>query len=233
MKSTPALLLSALLLALPLAAPPSSAAESSSKTASHPVWRPPVVGAPASRIGGASRGAQVPLILEALAPDRGVGLTRYARPTVYWYVSKALASPLEVTLIDDHAIKPQVETPVTVSRPGIHALRLDYPLEPRVEYRWSVAAVADPGQRAGDTLASGTIQHAPPDAALAARLDRASPRELPFLYAEHGYWYDAIAALSVQIAAHPADRQLRTWRAALLQQVGLEEAATYDLSTRP
>ena len=233
MKATPAWLLSALLLALPFTAPPSFAAEPSPATAPPPVWRPPVVGAPESRIGGASRGAQAPLILAVLAPDRGVGLTRNARPTVYWYVSKALARPLEVTLIDDHAIKPQVETPVTVSRPGIHALRLDYPLKPGVEYRWSVAAVADPGQRAGDTLASGTIQHAPPDAALAARLDRASPRELPFLYAEHGYWYDAIATLSARIAAHPEDRELRTWRAALLKQVGLGEVAAHDLGVRP
>lgn len=232
-KPTHAVLLGGLLLALTLAASPGHATGSSPEIAAVPVYQPPVRGAPASRIGGASRGAQVPLILEVLAPDRGVGLTRHTRPTVYWYVSTALTRPLEVTLIDDHAIKAQVETTVTAARPGIHALRLDYPLEPGVEYRWSVAAVADPGQRAGDTLASGTIQHEPPPAALAARLDRASPRELPFLYAEHGYWYDAIAALSEQIATHPEDRQLRSWRAALLRQVGLGEVAAYYFRAMP
>lgn len=226
-------LLGGLLLALPLVAPPSHAAGPSSETSAYPVYQPPARGAPASRVGGASRGEQALLMLEVLAPEKGAGLTRQARPTLYWYISKDPNRPLEFTLIDDQAVKPLVEIPVTVSRAGIHALRLDYSLQPDVEYQWSVAAVADPQQRAGDTLASGTIQHTRPDPSLAARLDRAGPDELPFLYAEHGYWYDAIATLSEQIDAHPEERRWRIWRGELLKQVGLREAAAHDLGASP
>jgi hypothetical protein len=48
------------------------------------------------------------------------------------------------------------------------------------------------------------------------------------VYAQHGVWYDAIAALSSQIDATPEDPTLREQRAALLDQVGLSEVAAYD-----
>jgi hypothetical protein len=41
-------------------------------------------------------------------------------------------------------------------------------------------------------------------------------------------WYDAIAALSERIEAAPNDTDLRRQRAALLEQVGLREAAEFD-----
>ncbi|MFO7664367.1 MAG: DUF928 domain-containing protein, partial [Chloroflexota bacterium] len=116
---------------------------------------------------------------------------------------------------------------------GIHALRLDYALKPEVEYQWAIAAVADPNQRAGDTLASGTIKHMPPSATLAAQLKDANPQQQLFLYAQEGFWYDAIATLSEQIDANPTDRGLREQRAALLEQVGLSTAAAYDRGTKP
>ncbi len=117
---------------------------------------------------------------------------------------------------------------VSISQPGIHALRLDYTLKPEVEYQWAIAAVTDPNQRASDVIASGTIQRIQPPATLAVRLDNASKPQLPFLYAEAGFWYDAIATLSEQIDANPADRRLREQRAALLEQVGLTVAAAHD-----
>ena len=69
--------------------------------------------------------------------------------------------------------------------------------------------------------------------ALAAQLNGASKSRLPFLYAEAGFWYDAIATLSEQIDANPADRDLREQRAALLEQVGLKAAAAYERGASP
>lgn len=114
-----------------------------------------------------------------------------------------------------------MELQVTAPRPGIHALRLNYNLKPEVEYQWSIAAVADPNQRASDTIASGTLKRVQLPATLADQLNRASKRELPFLYAREGFWYDAITTLSEQIDANPTDRDLREQRAALLAQVKL------------
>ena len=50
----------------------------------------------------------------------------------------------------------------------------------------------------------------------------------PALYAGAGIWYDAIDELSRLIAAQPENRELRIQRAALLEQVGLTEAAAFD-----
>lgn len=189
-----------------------------------PVYKPPLRGAPATRIGGASRGPEdYGLVLSVLAPE-STGLTSQARPTLYWYSSKGLAAPLEFTLTDDHSIKPLVELKVPASQPGIHALRLNYTLQPEIEYQWAIAAVTDPNHRASDVIASGTIKRVQPSTALVAQLSRASQRELPFVYAREGFWYDAIAALCGQIDADPADRQLWEQRAALLAQVGLTTA---------
>lgn len=202
-------------------------------TSQVPIYQPPLRGAPATRIGAASRGERDSgLILSALAPE-STGLTSRAQPTLCWYSSKVLAAPLEFTLNDEHTIKPLVETKVNASQPGIHALRLNYTLKSEVEYQWAIAAVADPNQRASDIIAGGTIQRVQPSATLAAQLKQASPREWPFLYAREGFWYDAIATLSEQIAVNPADRGLREQRAALLDQVGLTAAASYDRGTKP
>jgi hypothetical protein len=42
-------------------------------------------------------------------------------------------------------------------------------------------------------------------------------------------WYDALDALSEMIQAAPNEVILRKHRASLLEQVGLDEAAAYDL----
>ena len=241
MSITRATLFVGLAMALPLVAATVIAPAQSSPQATNPppatsqvpVYQPPLRGAPATRIGGASRGERDSgLILSVLAPE-STGLTSRAQSTLYWYSSKGLAAPLEFTLNDEHAIKPLVETKVNASQPGIHALRLNYTLKSEVEYQWSIAAVADPNQRASDIIAGGTIKRVQPSATLAAQLKQAGPRELPFLYAREGFWYDAIATLSEQIDAHPADRGLREQRAALLDQVGLTTAAAYDRGTKP
>jgi hypothetical protein len=48
------------------------------------------------------------------------------------------------------------------------------------------------------------------------------------LYAEAGLWYDALSLLSERIEAAPTDADLRRQRAALLEQVGLRQAAEFD-----
>jgi hypothetical protein len=193
-----------------------------------PVYKPPLRGAPVTRVGGASRGvSDHNLILSVLAPE-STGLTNRAQPTLYWYSSRALTAPLEFTLIDDHSIKPLVELKIPVKQPGIQALRLPYPLKPDVEYQWTVAAVTHPDARAGDILASGTIRRTELSPALTAQLKQTNQHEQPFLYAREGFWYDALAVLSEQMQANPVDSALYEQRAALLEQVGLTAAATAD-----
>ncbi len=229
MKTIHTVLIFGLSVALSLGAATVTAQEKASSQVTNPpsdtrqiiVYNPPLRGAPDTRVGGASRGQKDgELALIVLAPE-STGLTSRARPTLYWYSSKRLSAPLEFTLNDERSVKPLVELKVSAPRPGIHALRLNYTLKPEVEYQWSIAAVPDPNQRANDTIASGTLKWVQSPTLLADQLNRTSKRELPFLYAREGYWYDAIATLSEQIDANPMDRNLREQRASLLTQVKL------------
>lgn len=205
---------------------------SAQQTSDPPAYKPPSRGAPASRVGGGSRGAgdDTPR-LAVLAPDH-TGLTTKEQPSLYWFVSKPVAAKLEVTVINDQTVKPMLEKSLAApAHAGIQQLRLaDYgvKLEPGIEYRWHVALIVDPSQRSDDVIASGTIQRIVPDAALRARLAGADRSRLPFLYASEGLWYDAIEAVSALIERDPKDRSAQLQRASLLEQVGLDDAARAD-----
>lgn len=193
---------------------------------------PPMRGAPASRVGGGSRGVgdDAPK-LSVLVPDH-VGLTLQEQPTLYWYVSKPVVAHLEVTVINDQLVDPLVDKDFDVpAKAGVQRLRLaDFgvKLKPNVEYRWYVSLIVDPEQRSNDIIASGTIQRVLPSQELQGKLAHADKASLSGIYAEAGIWYDALASLSDLIAAKPADQTLREQRAELLEQVGLDEAAEFD-----
>ncbi|MGW8309730.1 MAG: DUF928 domain-containing protein [Thiogranum sp.] len=204
-------------------------ADSDSKGVGEFTYKPPMRGAPAARIGGGTRGiGDVTLQLVALAPDH-TGLTTREQPTLYWYISKPVPSRLEVTVINDAAIDPELDTELqSTQQGGIQGLDLattDVKLKPGIEYRWFVSAIADPDQRSNDVVASGTIERIVPDAALQQSIAGADQRTLARVYAEQGIWYDSIDTLSRMIEKEPDNAQLRAQRAALLKQVGLGDAA--------
>ena len=221
--------------ALALAALPASAGEpDKEKPAAKPMFsfKAPMRGAPATRVGGATRSAAATAMsLNVLAPDQ-TGYTTHAKPTIYWYVSETINKPVEVTITGtrlEDAIKPLLE--VTLQPPiskGIHALRLEehgVALEQDVEYQYFVAVVKNYNQRADDIIAGGSIKRVAPSADVQAKLKQGGPESAAEVYAESGIWYDAIDELSKQIAAKPA---LRGQRAALLEQVGLNDVAAFD-----
>ena len=231
-----AILTSALLsttVAVAVATLPAYAADSG-KAAAKPMafsFKAPLRGAPATRVGGASRGAATAMSLDVLAPNQ-TGYTTHASPTIYWYVSETIKKPVEVTITGtrlEDAVKPLLE--VTLQPPiskGIHALRLEdhgVSLKPDVEYQYFVAVVNNYNQRADDVIAGGSIKRVSAPADVQAKLKQASSLKAAELYAESGIWYDAIDVLSKEIAANPA---LRAQRAALLEQVGLNDVAAFD-----
>jgi hypothetical protein len=195
------------------------------------VYSPPMRGAPAARIGGGTRGiGDATLELVALAPDH-TGLTTKEQPTLYWYVSEPVQAKLEVTLINDESIDPDLEQVVsTTGQAGIQRMDLAKTrtrLVPGMEYRWFVSVVAGSGQRSNDIVASGTIQRITPDAALKKEIAGAEESALMGIYARQGIWYDAIDVASRMIDKSPGDSDLQEQRAALLDQVGLQAAADY------
>jgi Domain of Unknown Function (DUF928) len=198
-------------------------------------YKPPMRGAPATRVGGGTRGTGSALTLNVLAPG-DTGYTVKEQPTIYWYVSERIDHPVELTLNSTASLQ-DAATPVldiTLKPPvekGIHALRLadhGVALKPGVVYEWFVAVVRNPVQRSNDVVAGGTIKRVSESEALQAQLKQTSQTQWPAVYAQAGIWYDAIDQLSKRISAEAANRQLREERAALLEQVGLRDAAAYD-----
>jgi hypothetical protein len=166
-----------------------------------------------------------------IAPDH-TGLTSAAQPTLYWYASEAVSAPLEFTLLAADAEKPMVERRLpAVTAGGIQPLplaSLGATLKPGTEYQWFISAVSNPTQRSRDVTAGGTIRRADADGELRAKLGAADERSAPLIYAQAGYFYDAIDSLSRLIARNPGDTGLRAQRAALLEQVGLGNVAGAD-----
>ena len=208
----------------------SSTAQSAAQEPSF-VYKPPLRGAPARRVGGATRGSgEADMVLTVLAPDQ-TGLTTQAQPTLYWYASRPATTTIELTLIADSAEVPVLSRNVAVTQAGVHAIdlaRYGVTLLPDTEYEWFVSAVQNPAQRSKDLTSGGTIRRVAPDPAVQARVAVASERAVPGIYADAGLWYDAIQSLSQLIARNPGDTALRRNRAALLEQVGLPVAAAND-----
>ncbi|HEY7520741.1 MAG TPA: DUF928 domain-containing protein [Methylomirabilota bacterium] len=190
-----------------------------------PVYKPPLRGAPGGRVGGGTRGTPRDMfMLTALAPDHS-GLTMQEQPPLFWFISGSTSFPVELTITDPRAPRPLVETRLTSPVPaGVHAIRLadhGVRLAPGVQYRWFVAVVPDQGRRSRDILAGGTIERIDVPDALRSRVETTPREQLPFVYAEAGLWYDALATVSELIERAPGSREHRQQRSALLSQVGL------------
>jgi hypothetical protein len=197
-----------------------------------PVYLPPARGAPERRVSGGTRGVdQETAKILVLAPA-ATGETMATAPTLYWFVSQAVRYPVEVTVTQDGVAAPLLAATLDQpARPGIYALSLadaHVALRPGTEYRWSVALVVDPRRRAKDIVGSGGILCVAPSPALRQQLASAPATSRPAILAGASLWYDALAALSDEIAAAPDAKLFRTHRAALLDQVGLSEAAAFD-----
>ena len=173
--------------------------------------------------------------LRLLVPER-TGKTLDAQPTLYWSVSEPLQNADFTFVLSEKAQpgsfdfpEPSIEHSFKKSvRLGIHALPLNthgFQLKKNVEYEWSLSLVCDPANNSLDISAIGTIMRVDSSPALAKTLKKSSQQQLPYLYAKHGLWYNALEALSAQIQKHPKDRKLRQTRASLLKQVGLSEMA--------
>jgi Domain of Unknown Function (DUF928) len=205
-----------------------------SESASHPsapVYRPPLRGAPGERVSGASRGTfkvAVPLpTIELLAPKDHTGLTVSPTPSLFFFVSGPIIWPARFTISAPGRPDPLLDVPIAApTAAGIHRLDVaDYRvrLDPGVVYTWSVSAILDPQIRARDIVASANVMLSAPAGDVGCALNGASPVRRAGLCAQEGLWYDAVAAA---VTAEPYDRHVAL--DALMNEVGLAEAAAYD-----
>ena len=210
--------------------PPAAATPDAKATASAPVYKPPLRGAPGGRVGGGTRGTgREAFILSVLAPAH-TGLTSSEQPVLYWFISSPSSHPVELTLVDpqksDPLVELRIEPPV---KAGVHSVRLadhGVRLAPGVAYHWYVAVMPDTGRRSKDILAGGSVERVALPDGLATKASGTPKADLPALYAVAGLWYDAMTALNVLIDQAPENPALKTQRSALLRQVGLPDTTS-------
>jgi Domain of Unknown Function (DUF928) len=197
------------------------------------VYKPPAAsGNIPARVSGAARGQAGDAVLIALVPNH-VALTTQAQPSLFWFQSKPAKGKFELTVVEPKKPKPLLSlTAPSADKPGIHRVKLakyKVELQPDVAYEWSVAIVPDAENRSRDVIAKGVIKRISAPGDLVNRVSQMGDLERAQAYAQAGIWYDAFESVSNAVEAHPDDPSLRAQRAALLQQVGLSEAATADV----
>lgn len=195
-------------------------------------YKPPVSGAPAVRATGGTRaGGEKGPSLDVLAPEH-LAFTSQAQPTLYWYQSQPAQADFELTITEPKKPKPVLAVSGGASSTaGIHSIPLSkhkVSLATGVAYQWSVAIIPDPSNRSKDILAKGMIKRLDAPADLLEKAAAAEPAERAVIFAQAGYWYDALQAISTAIAARPKDKALHALRASLLEQAKLPKAAAAD-----
>ena len=198
-------------------------AQSTSKSDA-PAYKPPSRGAPTQRVGGGTRGLTVaPPVIAVLAPDH-TGYTTRDQPTLYWHLSKPTTAKIEIAVTDAGGVKRIAEhVLMRTDGAGIQALSLrdlNVKLSPETDYRWSVALVPETGAETMQFLASGSVRFVPSPETLKSKLAKSSDSSRAAIYAEEGYWYDAVDVLVNNLKRGPDGPRARSHLAALLKQGG-------------
>ena len=214
------------------AAPPLPA--NAEEAPANPDYKPPPRGAPGGRVGGATRGTvkatmTLPTI-ELIAPDGHAGLTTIATPALYFYVSQPISWSTRFTISAASRPDPVIEVNIPApQQAGVYAIRTaDYhvQLQPGVLYTWSVSVIINPKAPSRDIVASASLLRATPDPVIESALRGAPASRRAALFAQAGFWYDAVAA-AADIGAFDRHAALD----ALMNGVGLVEPARYDRLT--
>ncbi len=197
---------------------------------------PPMRGAPLpkNRVGGGTRGPHAdPLLIDVITPDHR-GLTTSDQPALFWFISAATDRKIKIGLTRMDTYETVIDVVLTDgAAAGIHRLDLaDYgvKLDRGVEYAWGMAVVDGDHEDSGDLVAKGSIVLDEESESLKSALANASANETPFVYAQNGIWFDAIANLCELIDRHPDNPSLRMQRAALCKEVKLDDVAKFDLA---
>ncbi|MGB3298559.1 MAG: DUF928 domain-containing protein [Phormidesmis sp.] len=195
---------------------------------------PPGQGAPSGRRdGGASRG-NCPEYgdLAALVPvteDRVWGKTTAAQPTLWFYLPAAITPETQMELVvQDKEDNTLYETSLAV---GVEAGTIAIALPETVTlpvgepYYWTMALFCDPQRPASSVFVSGTIERVSVPGLAPLTEETARSLSQAQAYANAGIWHDALTVLAELQQMDKRDLESQAAWVALLEQVGLAQAA--------
>ncbi len=199
------------------------------------VYKPPLRGAPADRVGGGTRGIgseEVPQVM-VLAPDHP-GLTTQPRPSLFWYISMPTSRRVDFTLRDEMTgvtvLNTTLPSPQAAGIQRIDLSRFEVDLAVGKDYRWIVNVVLDPSRPSRDIFSAGIIRRTEGPKLPEDRIEGGDRILAAAWYAGEGLWYDALEAAGEAVDAAPSDKIYRSVRASLLDQVGLCQAARFEMA---
>lgn len=162
----------------------------------------------------------------AILASQTTQTTREA-PPLYWYLSQATTCRVEITLIETQTGQTLADiTLMPPLLPGVHSVRLvkrGQHLALGSRYAWSVSLVPDIDDRAKDIVVSVDLEYVKLPDTLRARLAGVTSLAMSSIYAEAGFYYDALVTVLELTKEAPNTLELRKQRIALLEKVGLQE----------
>ncbi|KAM3107210.1 DUF928 domain-containing protein [Phormidesmis sp. 146-20] len=173
-----------------------------------------------SRTGGEALRVKV----ELLVPKDHIALTTAGHPAFFWYFSSVPTVPVEIALYKRGVGTPIFVQRVQVKQAGISKIEMPQnlpELTPNADYRWSVSLIRSEDERSTNPTYQAWIQRVQLSAKETKQFRLAnSDRDRAMLYAQSGYWYDALTAIATPYISKP-NPTLQSDLALLLDQVGL------------
>jgi len=168
-----------------------------------------------------------------LSPDH-VGFTTNNTPEIFWYISSPWKGVLEFTINEVDTLNPDPVLYVrikSIEKKGIYSFNLkdlSVSLKENLEYEFFIAIVMDEIEKSANIVASCLIKYIKADNSFIMQMAKVPLYKDYYLYAENGFFFDAIDHLSEVIIQSGFDEYFKCHRASLLRQVGLDMTAQYD-----
>ncbi|MBW2290717.1 MAG: DUF928 domain-containing protein [Deltaproteobacteria bacterium] len=165
--------------------------------------------------------------LRALAPNH-VARASKASPTLIWWVDPIpnTLAILELTVAAEAEAEPPIVRPVVL--PTVSGLQqldlaaLEIVLTERETYRWSISLRQESDDPSATLVANGWVEYVSAGPELAEAVAVEEEARLPALYAEQGYWYDAVSVLATVLQRDSTREDASAALASLLEQGGAE-----------
>lgn len=201
-------------------------------------------GWPNRRVSGGSRGCppEQPCApqLMALVPD-GLLQTVSALPTLLFYIPQAANSPqvtIELVILDENDRLVYEKILTNESATGILQLRLNPSatfagLTENKPYKWYLAVINNPRDRAHDTVVEGWIKRVPLPTAIARQVEQMSPRQQVQWYQSQQFWPEAFSKLLEIQQSSPQDSNLSFLWQQMISSLQLPSTGNESLLNNP